>query len=49
MGELYQKMERDLAAKNRALETLMEYLHCCCNFVHYPRPEKMWGCPRLRT
>jgi hypothetical protein len=35
MGELYQKMERDLAVKNLAPVTRKEYLRCCCKFVRY--------------
>jgi integrase/recombinase XerD len=35
MGELYQKMSRDLAIKNLAEATRTEYLRCCSNFVRY--------------
>jgi integrase/recombinase XerD len=35
MGELYRKMERDLAIKNLAPVTRKEYLRCCCKFVRY--------------
>lgn len=35
MGELYNKMARDLALKNLASKTRHEYLRCCCGFVRY--------------
>jgi site-specific recombinase XerD len=35
MGELYQKMEQDLAIKNLAEETRWHYLRCCMKFVRY--------------
>ena len=35
MGELYQKMEQDLALKNLAETTRKEYLRCCCLFARY--------------
>ena len=35
MGELYQKMEQDLAIKNLAFGTREQYLRCCCGFVRY--------------
>ncbi|MHB8874458.1 MAG: tyrosine-type recombinase/integrase [Myxococcaceae bacterium] len=35
MGELYQRMDRDLKLKNLAAKTQKEYLRCCCNFVRY--------------
>ena len=35
MGELYQKMARDLAIKNLAERTRGEYLRCCTLFVAY--------------
>ena len=35
MGELYQKMEQDLAIKNLADETRCQYLRCCQKFVRY--------------
>ena len=35
MGELYQKMEQDLAIKNLAPLTRKEYLRCCCGFARY--------------
>jgi len=35
MGELYLKMEQDLAIKNLAMTTRTEYLRCCANFVRY--------------
>lgn len=35
MGELYNKMARDLALKNLAATTQKEYLRCCCHFVRY--------------
>jgi len=35
MGELYQKMEQDLAIKNLAPVTRKEYLRCCCGFARY--------------
>ncbi len=35
MGELYQKMSQDLALKNLAEKTRVEYLRCCCGFVRY--------------
>ena len=43
MGELYLKMEQDLAIKNLAMTTRTEYLRCCANFVRYHMrsPRKM--------
>lgn len=43
MGELYQRMERDLRLRNLATKTQNEYLRCCCNFVRYhmKSPEEM--------
>lgn len=35
MGELYNKMARDMALKNMAATTQREYLRCCCHFVWY--------------
>ena len=35
MGELYQRMERDLKLKNLAERTQKEYLRCCAGFVRY--------------
>ena len=35
MGQLYNKMARDLDLKNLAEATRKEYLRCCCNFVRY--------------
>ncbi|MFZ5470010.1 MAG: site-specific integrase [Myxococcota bacterium] len=35
MGELYNKMARDLALKNLAATTQKEYLRCCCHFIWY--------------
>ncbi len=35
MGELYQRMERDLKLKNLSGATQKEYLRCCCGFVRY--------------
>src|SRR5688572_24807768 len=35
MGELYNRMARDLALKNLAVKTQKEYLRCCCHFVRY--------------
>lgn len=35
MGELYQKMERDLKLKNLSAGTREQYLRCCCGFVRY--------------
>lgn len=35
MGELYQRMERDLKLKNLATVTQQKYLRCCCNFVRF--------------
>lgn len=35
MGELYQKMARDLQLKNLAQTTQSEYLRCCYNFARY--------------
>jgi len=35
MGELYNKMARDLALKNLAATTQQQYLRCCCHFVRY--------------
>lgn len=35
MGELYNKMARDLGLKNLAAKTQKEYLRCCCHFVRY--------------
>lgn len=35
MGELYNKMARDLALRNLAATTQKEYLRCCTHFVGY--------------
>lgn len=35
MGQLYDKMARDLALKNLAEVTQRQYLRCCCHFVRY--------------
>jgi len=35
MGELYDRMARDLKLKNLAAPTQREYLRCCCGFVRY--------------
>ena len=35
MGELYNKMARDLALKNLAARTRQEYLRCCTEFTRY--------------
>lgn len=35
MGELKEKMARDLALRNLAAGTQKQYLSCCCNFVRY--------------
>lgn len=35
MGELYQRMERDLKLKNHAETTRKEYLRCCSGFARY--------------
>jgi len=35
MGELYQKMERDLKLKNLSTRTQEHYLRCCSDFVRY--------------
>jgi integrase len=35
MGELYDRMARDLKLKNLAEKTQKEYLRCCCGFVRY--------------
>jgi integrase/recombinase XerD len=35
MGELYQKMARDLKLKNLAATTQTEYLRCCSHFARY--------------
>lgn len=35
MGELKEKMARDLALRNLAAGTREQYLACCCNFVRY--------------
>jgi site-specific recombinase XerD len=35
MGELYDRMARDLKLKNLAAPTQREYLRCCCEFVRY--------------
>lgn len=35
MGELYDRMARDLKLKNLAAGTQKEYLRCCCGFVRY--------------
>jgi integrase/recombinase XerD len=45
MGELYQKMEQDLAIKNLAPATRIEYLRCCQKFVRYHMrsPREMGG------
>ena len=43
MGELYQKMSRDLAIKNLAAGTRDQYLRCCYEFARYHMrsPEEM--------
>jgi integrase/recombinase XerD len=43
MGELYDRMARDLKLKNYAEGTQYRYLRCCCNFVRYhmKSPQKM--------
>lgn len=35
MGELYDRMARDLKLKNYAAGTQSQYLKCCCDFVRY--------------
>lgn len=35
MGELYDRMARDLKLKNYAVGTQAQYLKCCCGFVRY--------------
>ena len=35
MGELYNRMSRDLKLRNLAATTHKEYLRCCCHFVRY--------------
>jgi integrase/recombinase XerD len=35
MGELYDRMARDLKLRNLAEKTQKEYLRCCCGFVRY--------------
>ena len=35
MGELYDRMARDLKLKNYAAGTQSAYLKCCCGFVRY--------------
>ena len=35
MGELYDRMARDLRLKNYATGTQTQYLKCCCGFVRY--------------
>ena len=35
MGELYQKMAQDLAIKNLAAGTRVQYLRCCAEFARY--------------
>ena len=35
MGELYDRMARDLKLKNYAAGTQSQYLRCCCGFVRY--------------
>ena len=35
MGEIYQKMERDLTLRNVAESTRVSYLRCCCKFVRH--------------
>ena len=35
MGELYQRMDRDLKLKNLSAATREKYLGCCCSFVRY--------------
>jgi integrase/recombinase XerD len=35
MGELYDRMARDLKLRNLAGPTQKEYLRCCCGFVRY--------------
>ena len=43
MGELYNRMARDLALRNLAAATQREYLRCCCSFVrfHMKSPAEM--------
>jgi integrase/recombinase XerD len=43
MGELYQRMARDLKLKNLATATQSEYLRCCAGFARYHRksPEEL--------
>ncbi len=49
MGELYQKMEQDLAIKNLAQRTRELYLGCCCWFVRYHmRSPKEMGLTEIR-
>lgn len=35
MGELYDRMARDLTLRNLAARTQTQYLRCCCSFVRY--------------
>src|SRR5258708_4435340 len=37
MGELYDRMARDLKLKNLAARTGQIYLKCCCDFVRYAK------------
>jgi len=37
MGELYDRMARDLKLRNVAERTVERYLKCCCDFVRYSR------------
>jgi site-specific recombinase XerD len=43
MGELYDRMARDLKLKNYSAGTQSQYLKCCCSFVRYhmKSPEKL--------
>lgn len=49
MGELYDKMEKDLALRNLAKATRAHYLGCACNFVkHYMKPPTELGFDEVR-
>lgn len=50
MGELYQKMERDLGLRNFAEETRKRYLRCCCDFVrHFMRSPRELGLSEVES
>lgn len=48
MGEIRQKMTRDLELRNLVLDTRKRYLACCCKFVrHYMLPPTEMGLPEI--